>query len=46
VDEIRAALTSRGLSVSTLQPFEDGNELKIDLDLSGDRQESDRRDAQ
>ena len=36
VDEIRAALMSRGLSVSALQPFEDGNELKIDLDLSGD----------
>lgn len=36
VDDLRAALTSRGLSVSTLQPFEDGNELKIDLDLVSD----------
>jgi len=36
VDQIREALTSQGLSVSTLQPFEDGNELKIDLDLIGD----------
>jgi preprotein translocase subunit SecF len=36
VDELRSALTSQGLLVSTLQPFEDGNELKIDLDLVSD----------
>lgn len=40
VDEIREALTSRGLSVSTLQAFGDGNELKIDLDLSSDQEVS------
>jgi len=33
VSAIRQALTSKGLAVSTLQPFEDGQELKIDLDL-------------
>jgi preprotein translocase subunit SecF len=36
VDDIRQALESKGLAVSTLQPFEDGNELKIDLDLVSD----------
>jgi preprotein translocase subunit SecF len=44
VDDIRAALTARGLSVSTLQPFEDGNELKIDLDLTSDQEISAGRD--
>jgi preprotein translocase subunit SecF len=37
--EIRSALTQRGLVVSTLQPFEEGEdsyELKIDLDLAED----------
>ena len=39
LDSIRGALTGKGLSVSTLQPFEDSpdsHELKIDLDLAGD----------
>lgn len=36
VDQIRAALTSKGLNVATLQPFDDGSELKIDLDLASD----------
>ena len=39
LDEIRSALTERGLLVSTLQPFEEGEgsyELKIDLDLAED----------
>ena len=39
VDEIRAALTGKGLAVATLQPFEEGpdsHELKIDLDLTED----------
>ena len=36
VPAIRQALTSKGLAVSTLQPFEDGQELKIDLDLEAD----------
>ena len=36
VPAIRQALTSKGLAVSTLQPFEDGDELKIDLDLEVD----------
>jgi preprotein translocase SecF subunit len=37
LDEIRSALTQRGLSVATLQPFEEGSgshELKVDLDLA------------
>ena len=37
VEEIRSALTSEGLNVATLQPFEEGpgsHELKIDLDLT------------
>ncbi len=37
LDDIRSALTSQGLSVATLQPFEEAggsHELKIDLDLS------------
>jgi preprotein translocase subunit SecF len=39
VDAVRAALSSKGLSVATLQPFTEGpnsHELKIDLDLAGD----------
>ena len=39
VDQIRQALTGQGLSVATLQPFQeddDSHELKIDLDLAGD----------
>ena len=39
LESIRGALTDKGLSVSTLQPFEDSpdsHELKIDLDLAGD----------
>jgi preprotein translocase subunit SecF len=39
LNEIRSALTQRGLAVSTLQPFEEGegsHELKIDLDLAED----------
>ncbi len=36
VPAIRRALTSQGLAVATLQPFEDGQELKIDLDLEAD----------
>jgi preprotein translocase subunit SecF len=36
VDDIRRALESKGLVVSTLQPFEDGDELKIDLDLASE----------
>ncbi len=39
VEAVRAALTSKGLSVATLQPFVEGpdsHELKIDLDLAGD----------
>ena len=37
VEEIRAALSAKGLNVATLQPFEEGpdsHELKIDLDLT------------
>ena len=36
---VRSALTAKGLSVATLQPFDEGpddHELKIDLDLAGD----------
>jgi preprotein translocase subunit SecF len=33
VDAIRQALNQANLDVATLQPFEDGNELKIDLNL-------------
>ena len=33
---IRSALESQGLEVATLQPFEQGNELKIDLNLAGE----------
>ena len=36
VDQIRQALTSRGLDVATLQPFEDGSELKIDLNIESE----------
>ena len=39
LDGIRSALTSKGLEVATLQPFEEGeddHELKIDLNLDGD----------
>jgi len=36
VEKIRGALTGRGLNVATLQPFDDGSELKIDLDLKSD----------
>ena len=36
VEKIRGALTARGLTVATLQPFDDGSELKIDLDLESD----------
>ena len=42
VSRIRAALTEKGLAVSTLQPFTEiggSHELKIDLDLSGDQEE-------
>ncbi len=38
-ERIRAVLQGKGLSVSTLQPFQDSadaHELKIDLDLAGD----------
>lgn len=33
VAAIRGALTAAGLDVATLQPFDDGDELKIDLNL-------------
>ena len=36
VDSIRDALTSQGLEVATLQPFDDGTELKIDLNIESD----------
>ena len=39
LEGIRGALTDKGLSVATLQPFEDSedsHELKIELDLAGD----------
>jgi len=36
VEKIRSALTSKGLNVATLQPFDDGSELKIDLDLASE----------
>lgn len=39
VERIRSVLTSKGLDVATLQPFEDdgaAHELKIDLDLAGE----------
>jgi len=36
VEKIRAALVGRGLNVATLQPFDDGSELKIDLDLESE----------
>ncbi len=39
LNRIRSVLTDKGLSVATLQPFEDSpdsHELKIDLDLAGD----------
>lgn len=36
VDQVRQALTSRGLEVATLQPFEDGSELKIDLNIESE----------
>ncbi len=42
VNRIRAALTEKGLAVSTLQPFTEiggSHELKIDLDLSGEEEE-------
>ncbi len=38
-ESVRNALTAKGLSVATLQPFDEGpdnHELKIDLDLAGD----------
>lgn len=43
LERIRTVLTDKGLSVATLQPFEDNpdsHELKIDLDLAGDFVES------
>jgi len=42
--EIRAALESQGLSEATLQPFEQGNELKIDLNLEGENVADSGRD--
>ncbi len=39
LERIRSVLTGKGLTVATLQPFEDspsGHELKIDLDLAGE----------
>lgn len=39
IESVRNALTAKGLSVATLQPFDEGpedHELKIDLDLAGD----------
>lgn len=36
VDSIRQALNGAGLDVATLQPFEGGEELKIDLNLAAD----------
>ncbi len=39
LDRIRSVLTDKGLTVATLQPFEDSpdaHELKIELDLAGD----------
>jgi len=36
VDALRGAFNRANLEVSTLQPFEDGNELKIDLNLQSD----------
>ena len=36
VDGLRAAFNRANLEVSTLQPFEDGNELKIDLNLQSE----------
>jgi len=36
VDALRGAFNRANLEVSTLQPFEDGNELKIDLNLQAD----------
>ena len=39
LERIRTVLTGKGLSVATLQPFEDSpdsHELKIELDLAGD----------
>ncbi len=39
LERMRQVLTSKGLSVATLQPFEDSadsHELKIELDLAGD----------
>ena len=39
LERIRGVLTDKGLSVATLQPFEDNaesHELKIDLDLAGE----------
>lgn len=36
VDALRAAFNRANLQVSTLQPFEDGNELKIDLNLQSE----------
>ena len=36
VDALRGAFNRANVEVSTLQPFEDGNELKIDLNLQSD----------
>jgi preprotein translocase subunit SecF len=36
VEALRAAFNRADLEVSTLQPFEDGNELKIDLNLQSE----------
>ena len=36
VDALRGAFNRANLEVSTLQPFDDGNELKIDLNLQDD----------
>jgi len=38
VDAIRQALNAASLDVATLQPFDDGNELKIDLNLQPSEQ--------
>ncbi len=39
VDAIRQALNAASLDVATLQPFDDGNELKIDLNLQPSEQD-------
>ena len=47
LDAIRNALTSKGLEVATMQPFEEGeddHELKIDLNLAGEIVETSGKD--